>query len=496
MLPMIGMDTEGKVLDAKVDKTESTKLRVLWLSDTPTCATGFAQVARNVLAVLQATGKYEIDIVGINHSDYYDQQKFPYRIYEAAPALTMQPKYRDVFGRQRFLDFVGKGVYDLVFTLQDTFVLEPIAEKILETREALREANKKIGKKIFKDFAWVYYFPIDGRPKANWVRDSALKADIPVCYTEWGKQECLDVLRMEMNPEQRLTEIPKLMELIRVIHHGVNTKEFYPIEDRSKVKQFRHEYFQGRADDKFLIVNVNRNQPRKDIARTMAAFAEFLKTHPKSFLYLHCQANDVGGNIFEIARNYPTLVAGENWSVPEKFESNQGFSVETVNKIYNAANLVISTTLGEGWGLSYTEAMATKTPVLAPRNTSAPEILGENEERGFLADAGTTESEKIVMPGDNEILRPIANIKSIVEKLCLISDNEETLLVQEKVAAAYTWAQEHSWEGAKIGDAWKQVFEAAYAVVLREKWVGDQKVGRNDPCPCGSGLKHKHCHGK
>jgi preprotein translocase subunit SecA len=23
-----------------------------------------------------------------------------------------------------------------------------------------------------------------------------------------------------------------------------------------------------------------------------------------------------------------------------------------------------------------------------------------------------------------------------------------------------------------------------------------QKVGRNDPCPCGSGKKFKHCHGK
>lgn len=23
-----------------------------------------------------------------------------------------------------------------------------------------------------------------------------------------------------------------------------------------------------------------------------------------------------------------------------------------------------------------------------------------------------------------------------------------------------------------------------------------KKVGRNDPCPCGSGKKYKHCHGK
>jgi preprotein translocase subunit SecA len=28
--------------------------------------------------------------------------------------------------------------------------------------------------------------------------------------------------------------------------------------------------------------------------------------------------------------------------------------------------------------------------------------------------------------------------------------------------------------------------------IRREK----PKVGRNDPCPCGSGKKYKHCHGK
>lgn len=26
--------------------------------------------------------------------------------------------------------------------------------------------------------------------------------------------------------------------------------------------------------------------------------------------------------------------------------------------------------------------------------------------------------------------------------------------------------------------------------------MGVPKVGRNDPCPCGSGLKYKNCHGK
>ena len=26
--------------------------------------------------------------------------------------------------------------------------------------------------------------------------------------------------------------------------------------------------------------------------------------------------------------------------------------------------------------------------------------------------------------------------------------------------------------------------------------IAEKKVGRNDPCPCGSGKKYKHCHGK
>jgi preprotein translocase subunit SecA len=26
--------------------------------------------------------------------------------------------------------------------------------------------------------------------------------------------------------------------------------------------------------------------------------------------------------------------------------------------------------------------------------------------------------------------------------------------------------------------------------------VADQKINRNDPCPCGSGKKYKQCHGK
>lgn len=30
----------------------------------------------------------------------------------------------------------------------------------------------------------------------------------------------------------------------------------------------------------------------------------------------------------------------------------------------------------------------------------------------------------------------------------------------------------------------------------RQPYVRKERVGRNDPCPCGSGKKYKHCHGR
>jgi len=33
-------------------------------------------------------------------------------------------------------------------------------------------------------------------------------------------------------------------------------------------------------------------------------------------------------------------------------------------------------------------------------------------------------------------------------------------------------------------------------VSLKKQKVGGKKIGRNDPCPCGSGKKYKHCCGR
>ncbi len=49
---------------------------------------------------------------------------------------------------------------------------------------------------------------------------------------------------------------------------------------------------------------------------------------------------------------------------------------------------------------------------------------------------------------------------------------------------------------------WDAIFtkEEQHRMYLEQKKSGTivkpKKIGRNDPCPCGSGKKYKHCHGK
>ena len=51
-------------------------------------------------------------------------------------------------------------------------------------------------------------------------------------------------------------------------------------------------------------------------------------------------------------------------------------------------------------------------------------------------------------------------------------------------------------EQGNITDELSAALAAAATPKPRSPAFAGPKVGRNDPCPCGSGKKYKHCHGK
>lgn len=399
------------------------------------CATGFGQVLGNIARQLYATGKYEIDVLGINYSgDPYDRDKWVGEVFPAMPGGMMNAgPYGDVYGRQRLLDLMGTGKYDVVYMIQDSFVLDPIMPEVKKTQAALIEN----GHKTFKT---IWYFPVDAQLKGDWV-EAVSEADFPVVYTQYGREEVLK-------------HKPELEDRLRVIYHGNNPDNFFEIEDKEDVRAFRKQYFQEKADDRFLIVNVNRNQPRKDIARSLMILKELWDRGRRPLLYLHMQYEDSGGNIFTMAQQ---MGLGKEYEFflpsPKIFNANQGMPIEDVNRIYNAADLVLSTTLGEGWGLSATEAMATKTPLVIPDNTSFSEIGADN--RAALIPSGADPGMFIVKEMDNDRIRPLMDVKAAADRIEEIMDGKNL----PDVEGAYEWVRSLDW--SNICKEWIEIVETA-----------------------------------
>lgn len=498
------------VLRERIAKGETIawedRVQVAVLADSPTVVTGFGNVCREILTNLYATGLYAFEIVGINYDG--SPHDLPFRIHPAMNALIQDPAYREPYGRQKFLDILGEGRFDIAWVLQDSFIVcEELGQKIKETNDVLPVGDQ---------FAFIYYFPIDATPKKKWIDGSAMVSDIPVVYTEYGFNEVLKLYHVDENTklkpeeqEKNKADYENIQKRLSVVYHGVNTKDFYPLEDEFKVNELRSALW-GKHKDKFVFINVNRNQPRKDLYRTLQAFKILLekrraKGKDDVYLYMHCNIFDNNLNMIDMCKQL-NLVEGDEWGYPDpsKFGPSSGFPINVLNDIYNAADAVVSTTLGEGWGLSITEGMAVKKPVIAPDHTSISEILGKTSagtgERGVLVKT----MGEFVQQHDNSRARPITDPYDMADKMEMVVENREAL--QPMVDSAYAWVNRLKWDGEDVIGKWIVLFDAAYRVALVRraveadkeiaKKIKSEKIGRNEDCPA-CGTKVKYCrHGQ
>ncbi len=276
--------------------------------------------------------------------------------------------------------------YDLIFFLQDTFILDFLPELIPHLKNAV------------KRFKSICYYPIDGVPKNKWIKNIS-HCDTIVTYSEFGKAESYKAYK-------------DLKEGVTTIPHGVNFSD-YRILPENEVKEFKKKYF-GDNSEKFIFTNLNRNQQRKDIPRTIQAFKEFQKQVPNSMLYLHMAMKDQGWDLTEVCNAFGLKITSDV-IFPENFGPNQGYPRAIVNMLYNCSDCVISTTLGEGWGLSWSEAMATKTPIIMPRNTALEEAI--SEDMGYLVNSGTNSRLFTELPHDNDVIKQLVAVYDIVKAM-------------------------------------------------------------------------------
>lgn len=153
-----------------------------------------------------------------------------------------------------------------------------------------------------------------------------------------------------------------------VMPHAFNPRTHYPAP-----KALARRFF-GLPQDDFIILNLNRNQPRKRWDTCLKAFAEVLRrceeakiTPPRLVIATEMTG---GWNLDfilerELARRGLNVPAG--MARVSRVDAPQRMTDEDTNILYNVADIGINTCDGEGFGLCNFEQAAIGVPQVVPR---------------------------------------------------------------------------------------------------------------------------------
>ena len=314
----------------------SKKAKFLWCGDI-VAMTGFSRVTENVISRLK--DDFEIVVLGNNWWGDPTPLQEEYKMYPSSNRHQTAP-----FGEQRIREIVEREQPDVVFTINDMWIIN-------EQYRQIQDLHKQ-GK-----FKFVGYAPMDSYGWIGCLDETANDWDAIISYTEFGAHEFVK---------------GGIYKPIAVIPHGVTPGQFYPM-DRNECRRKL-----GLKEDIFIVFNGNRNQFRKRQDITIKAFAKFAVNKPEAQLYLHMGLKDQGWDLMGVfAREMSKVGLDPNGRIIMTTQSDgpPNVSVEMLNTIYNACDVGVNTCKGEGWGLVNFEHAACGVPQVVPDHTSCKEIF-------------------------------------------------------------------------------------------------------------------------
>jgi glycosyltransferase involved in cell wall biosynthesis len=245
---------------------------------------------------------------------------------------------------------------------------------------------------------------------------------------------------------------------ISVIPFGVDTSAFFPVtpadggsrSDASAAAKARLGLLpEAEIPGSFIVLNANRNQPRKRIDSTIRAFSRFAEGKPKNVrLYLHMGLHDAGWDVVKLARRFGIedrlILSSTGDATP--FPAVQDADL---NWIYNACDVGVNTSVCEGWGLVSFEHAATHRAQVV---TDLPSLRGLWEGSAVMAPANRSAiMERTLL---NEYFVDEVQLASILERL--YRDEPER---ERWAEAGYRNAMrpEYNWDAVAL--QWEAVFQ-------------------------------------
>jgi len=376
--------------------------------------TGFSRVLHSIIKGLSPE-EYDIFWLGVNY--YGDPHSYKdLRIYPAGLGT-----FNDPYGFSRAKSIFELEKPDIIFLLNDAWILDTCLNIIKETYGA----NKR--PKL------VTYVPVDaGDHNPDWYKNFDI-VDKVVAYTEFGKA----MINMAA-PDLKVSILP----------HGVDSSTFYKIDaPKLEIKKQLYPNTADYLEDSFIVLNANRNQPRKRLDLTMQGFAMFAENKPENVkLYMHTGIQDQHINIITLALRY---------GIDKRLIiTNHKTGVQTVpdtalNLIYNGTDAGLNTSIGEGWSLIQSESAITGAPQVVAGHSALKELY---QDCGVLIPVSQAHViDKIMTTG--YIVNPV----DVAEKLEYLYSNKEVYDTLSKKSIEKFTSPIYQW--SNISKQWSEIFK-------------------------------------
>jgi D-inositol-3-phosphate glycosyltransferase len=217
----------------------------------------------------------------------------------------------------------------------------------------------------------VAYCPIDGELQAHTYLGHLGRLDLLVLFTGFAR-----------GAVERALCTGGCTPPIEIVPHGLDRERFFPLDGtrdpHERRRRARQELMPERPEiaDGFIVLNANRNQPRKAVATTLAAFARFAADKPDDVkLYLHMGMRDEGPDLAGLAA---ALGIADRLLATTRERAHPQITDAELNAIYNACEVGVNTSMGEGWGLVAFEHAATGAAQIVPCHSACAELWRED----------------------------------------------------------------------------------------------------------------------
>jgi len=307
---------------------ETTKRKLFLVSDFAV-DTGFGNVAHNIANRLLP--RWDIYVLAINY--YGDPTPYQKEYTLFNPAL-----YGDVYGYNRIKSLVEDIQPDAIMMINDPWICNLYVEALYNNTTSTVPPI-------------LVYMPVDSYNLRKTLIRSLNAVQSTVAYTDFARKELYKA---------------GLMTPVEVIPHGIDTSVFYPV----RMDEARE--FLGLSNDLYIVNITDRNALRKRVDLGIEYFAEWAKDKPETVkLYYHGALKDSGWDIIDLAEYYG--IQDRLLLTAPYITAAKGITQEHMKYVYSAANVGLSTTMGEGWGLTAHERMACGVPMILPQHSAYAE---------------------------------------------------------------------------------------------------------------------------